>query len=70
MTTNDKVARRKLSLLQFAQELDKRKQGLVDRLPGLKEPHPNRVPKKIESLHNFFPGIGECVTLLPPLYTI
>ena len=73
MTTKDKVARRKLSLLQLAQELDNVSkackiigysrqqfyeirrnyqtygaQDLVDRLPGPKGPHPNRVAKEIE----------------------
>ena len=73
MTTKDKVARRKLSLLQLAQELDNVSkackiigysrqqfyeirrdyqtygaQGLVDRLPGPKGAHPNRVPKEVE----------------------
>jgi len=68
MTTGKKVARRKLSLLGLASELDNvskacrimgysRQQfyeirrncqafgaeGLVDRLPGPREPHPNRV---------------------------
>ncbi len=68
MTTGKKVARRKLSLLELASELDNvsracrimgysRQQfyeirrnyqtfgteGLVDRLPGPREPHPNRV---------------------------
>ncbi len=75
MTTaqKDKIARRKLSLLQLAQELGNvskackivgysRQQfyeirrnfqtygaeGLLDRLPGPKGPHPNRVPQEIE----------------------
>jgi len=68
MTTKDKVARRKLSLLELATDLDNvskacrimgysRQQfyeirrnyqiygadGLIDRLPGAKGPHPNRV---------------------------
>lgn len=73
MTTKDKIARRKLSLLELAQELSNvsrackvmgysRQQfyeirrnfqtygaeGLIDRLPGAKGPHPNRVPAAIE----------------------
>lgn len=73
MTTEQKVARRKLSLLELASELDNvskacqvmgysRQQfyeirrnfqtygaaGLVDRLPGAKGPHPNRVSEEIE----------------------
>ena len=67
-TTTDKVARRKLSLLELAADLDNVSkackvmgysrqqfyeirrnfqtfgaQGLVDRLPGTRGPHPNRV---------------------------
>jgi hypothetical protein len=74
MTTIDKIARRKLSLLDLAQELSNvsrackvigysRQQfyeirrnfqtygadGLIDRLPGAKGPHPNRVPAEIEA---------------------
>lgn len=73
MTTNKKIARRKLSLLQIAAELENvskacrimgysRQQfyeirrnyqlygadGLLDRLPGAKSPHPNRVDKGVE----------------------
>ncbi len=73
MTSKDKIARRKLSLLELASELSNvsrackvmgysRQQfyeirrnfqtygaeGLVDRLPGAKGPHPNRVPAEIE----------------------
>jgi transposase InsO family protein len=73
MTTTDKIARRKLSMLELAQELSNvskackimgysRQQfyeirrnfqtygsdGLIDRLPGAKGPHPNRVPAEIE----------------------
>lgn len=73
MTTNQKIARRKLSMLQLAQELNNvskackmmgysRQQfyeirrnyqtygadGLLDRLPGAKGPHPNRVSDEIE----------------------
>ncbi len=73
MTTKDKIARRKLSLLELAGELSNvsrackvmgysRQQfyeirrnfqtfgaeGLIDRLPGAKGPHPNRVPAVIE----------------------
>jgi len=73
MTTKNKVARRKLSLLELAHELGNvskackimgysRQQfyeirrnfqtygadGLIDRLPGARGPHPNRVPAEIE----------------------
>lgn len=73
MTTNEKVARRKLSLLELAKELHNvskacqvmgysRQQfyeirrnyqtygssGLLDKLPGCKGPHPNRLPADIE----------------------
>ena len=73
MTTNDKIARRKLSLLQLAEELGNvskackvmgysRQQfyeirrnyqtfgskGLIDRLPGPRAPHPNRVAEDVE----------------------
>ena len=73
MTTKDKVARRKLSLLELATDMDNvskackimgysRQQfyeirrnfqtfgaeGLIDRLPGAKGPHPNRVSEEIE----------------------
>jgi transposase InsO family protein len=73
MTTKDKVARRKLSLLQLAHELSNvskachimgysrqqfyeirrnyqtyGSQGLLDRLPGAKGPHPNRVSEDVE----------------------
>ena len=73
MTTNDRIARRKLSLLDLAKDLDNvskackimgysRQQfyeirrnfqtygadGLIDRLPGAKGPHPNRVSEEIE----------------------
>ena len=73
MTTRDKVARRKLSLLELAGELSNvsrackimgysRQQfyeirrnyqtygadGLIDRLPGAKGPHPNRVAPEVE----------------------
>jgi transposase InsO family protein len=73
MTTKDKIARRKLSLLELARELSNvsrackvmgysRQQfyeirrnfqtygaeGLIDRLPGARGPHPNRVPAEIE----------------------
>lgn len=73
MTTKDKVARGKLSLLELAQEPSNvsrackvmgysRQQfyeirrnfqtywaeGLIDRVPGAKGPHPNRVPAEIE----------------------
>ena len=74
MTTKDKVARRKLSLLELATDLDNVSkacrimgysrqqlseirrnfqaygaQGLVDRLPGARGPHPNREPEEIEA---------------------
>jgi len=74
MTTKDKVARRKLSLLQLAAEMENvsracrimgysRQQfyeirrnyqtygadGLIDRLPGARGPHPNRVSAEIEA---------------------
>lgn len=74
MTTEQKVARRKLSLLELASELNNvskacqvmgysRQQfyeirrnfqtygaaGLLDRLPGAKGPHPNRVSEQIET---------------------
>ncbi len=74
MTTKDKVARRKLSLLELAQEMDNvskacrimgysRQQfyeirrnyqtygaeGLIDRLPGARGPHPNRVSEEVET---------------------
>jgi transposase InsO family protein len=87
MTTESKVARRKLSLLQLATELQNvskacrilgysRQQfyeirrnyqtygaeGLVDRLPGPKGPHPNRVTEEVEKAildHSFdHPGHG------------
>lgn len=73
MTTNEKVARRKLSLLELAKELGNvskackvmgysRQQfyeirrnyqtygaeGLLDKLPGCKGPHPNRLDPEIE----------------------
>ncbi len=74
MTTQQKLARRKLSMLELASELGNvskacrimgysRQQfyeirrnfqtygadGLIDRLPGAKGPHPNRVPAEIET---------------------
>lgn len=74
MTTEQKIARRKLSLLELASELSNvsrackvmgysRQQfyeirrnfqtygadGLIDRLPGAKGPHPNRVAAEIEA---------------------
>jgi hypothetical protein len=74
MTTEKKVARRKLSLLELAAELGNvskacrtmgysRQQfyeirrnyqvygaeGLVDRLPGPRNPHPNRVSPEVEA---------------------
>jgi transposase InsO family protein len=73
MTTDTKIARRKLSLLELAQEMNSvskackvmgysRQQfyeirrnfqtygaeGLIDRLPGAKGPHPNRVTEEVE----------------------
>jgi transposase InsO family protein len=74
MTTMDKIARRKLTLLDLASELSNvsracriagysRQQfyeirrnfqtygaeGLLDRMPGARGPHPNRVPQEIET---------------------
>ena len=74
MTTEKKIARRKLSLLELAGELQNvsrackvmgysRQQfyeirrnfqtfgaeGLIDRLPGARGPHPNRVAAEIET---------------------
>ena len=74
MTAENKVARRKLSLLELAQDLSNvskackimgysRQQfyeirrnfqtygskGLIDRLPGAKNPHPNRVSQEVEA---------------------
>ena len=73
MTTEKKIARRKLSLLELASELSNISkacrimgyfrlqiyeirrnyqvygaEGLLDRLPGPKGPHPNRVDKQVE----------------------
>jgi transposase InsO family protein len=73
MTTKNKVARRKLSLLELASELNNVSkachlmgysrqqfyeirrnyqtygaQGLLDRIPGPKGPHPNRVSEEVE----------------------
>ena len=73
MTTEQKVARRKLSMLELAKELNnvskackvmgysrqqfyeiKRNyqihgiEGLIDKIPGAKGPHPNRVSEEIE----------------------
>lgn len=73
MTTKNKVARRKLSLLELASEMNNVSracqimgysrqqfyeirrnyqtygaQGLIDRLPGARGPHPNRVDEAIE----------------------
>lgn len=73
MTRTDKIARRKLSMLELASELDNvskacrimgysRQQfyeirrnfqtygaeGLIDRLPGARGPHPNRVSEEVE----------------------
>ena len=74
MTTEQKIARRKLTLLELAQELGNvskacrlvgysRQQfyeirrnyqtygaeGLLDRMPGARGPHPNRVSAEIEA---------------------
>ena len=74
MTTKDKIARRKLSLLELAGEMNNvskacrimgysRQQfyeirrnyqtygadGLIDRLPGARGPHPNRVSQEVET---------------------
>src|SRR5688572_14884713 len=91
MTTKDKIARRKLSLLELAKELSNvsrackvmgysRQQfyeirrtfqtygaeGLIDRLPGAKGPHPNRVPAGIETAaldHALVhPATGRCAS--------
>jgi hypothetical protein len=73
MTTGNKIARRKPSLLELAQEMNNVSkacklvgysrqqfyeirrnyqtygaQGLIDRLPGAKGPHPNRVEEQTE----------------------
>ena len=81
MTTKDKIARRKLSLLDLAAELSNvsrackvmgysRQQfyeirrnfqtygaeGLVDRLPGAKGPHPNRVAAEVEQAYSTIPS--------------
>jgi transposase InsO family protein len=73
MTTSQKVARRKLTLLELAHELNNVSEacrktgysrqhfyeirrnyqlygadGLLDRLPGARSPHPNRVSKEVE----------------------
>ena len=73
MTTQQKIARRKLSLLELAADLGNvskacklvgysRQQfyeirrnfqtygaeGLIDRLPGPRGPHPNRLPEPVE----------------------
>ena len=73
MTTEEKVVRRKLSMLELAQELNnvskackvmgysrqqfyeiKRNyqihgiEGLIDKIPGAKDPHPNRVSEEVE----------------------
>lgn len=73
MTTKNKVARRKLSLLELASEMNNisracqimgysrqqfyeirrnyqtyGSQGLIDRLPGARGPHPNRVDDAVE----------------------
>lgn len=73
MTTEHKIARRKLSLLELAAEMNNvskacklmgysrqqfyeirrnyqtyGSQGLIDRLPGPKGPHPNRVDEAVE----------------------
>ena len=79
MTTREKVARRKLSLLELAKELDNvsrackvtgysRQQfydirrnfqtygaeGPLDRLPGSRSPHPNRVAGEVRRTEEFF----------------
>ena len=73
MTTEEKVVRRKLSMLELAKELNnvskackvmgysrqqfyeiKRNyqihgiEGLIDKIPGAKDPHPNRVSEEVE----------------------
>jgi transposase InsO family protein len=91
MTTQDKIARRKLSLLELASELKNvskackltgysrqqfyeirrnfqtyGSQGLLDRLPGTKTAHPNRVEEAVEKAileHSLeFPTLG-CVRM-------
>lgn len=81
----EKIARRKLSLLELAQELGNvskvcriagysRQQfyeirrnfqmygaeGLLDRMPGAKGPHPNRVASEVEDLFAWFISGGSC----------
>lgn len=92
MTTEQKVARRKLSLLELATDLGNvskackvmgysRQQfyeirrnfqtfgseGLLDRLPGARGPHPNRVSEEVEKSildHALtFPTHGPCASL-------
>jgi hypothetical protein len=71
MTTEQKIARRKLSLLELTSDLGSKAckeigysrqqfyeiprnfqtygaDGLLDRLPGPRNPHPNRVPEAVE----------------------
>jgi hypothetical protein len=101
MTTEAKIARRKLSLLQLAQDLNNVSracrlmgysrqhfyeirrnyqiygaEGLIDRLPGARGPHPNRVSEQVETAileHGLeHPGHGcnrvsEAATRLAPL---
>lgn len=75
MTTKDKIARRKLSLLELANDLQNVSQackvmgysrqqfyeirrnfqtfvseGLIDKLPGARGPHPNRVSDEVEAV--------------------
>ena len=84
MTTKEKVARRKLSLLELAKELDNVSrackvmgysrqqfyeirrnfqtygaQGLLDRLPGPRGPHPNRQCWRIGFADRFLTGTPE-----------
>ena len=86
MTTEEKVARRKLSLLDLAQELRNvskacrvmgysRQQfyeirrnyqtygsaGLLDKLPGARGPHPNRVAPDWTAIADF--PLAGCITV-------
>ena len=88
MTTKDKATRRKLSLLELAQEMSNvsracrimgysRQQfyeirrnyqtygaeGLIDRLPGARGPHPNRVSEEVEAaspIPSIVPAMAPC----------
>lgn len=85
MTTKDKIARRKLSLLELASEMSNvskacrimgysRQQfyevrrncqtygadGRIDRLPGTRGPHPNRVSEEVEA------AFWRMASIIPP----